>query len=118
MVKVLDAATGQEVISLRGNNVSLYSVAWSPDSKHLAATSFDHTVKVWDADMEQPVLTLYGHKDYPSWVAWSRDGRRLASAGQDRMVKVWDANTGREQLTLAVTAIGYGRSSGAPKAIG
>jgi WD40 repeat protein len=45
--KVWDAATGQELLTLRGNTGFVYSVAWSPDGKRLAAASDDKTVQVY-----------------------------------------------------------------------
>jgi WD40 repeat protein len=37
--KVWDAASGQELLTLRGHNGHVYSVAWSPDGKRLATAS-------------------------------------------------------------------------------
>jgi WD40 repeat protein len=45
--KVWDAASGQELLTLRGHDGSVTSVAWSPNGKRLATGSYDKTAKVW-----------------------------------------------------------------------
>ena len=47
-VKVWDAQTGQELLSLMDTAISR-SLAFSPDGNRLAAGSYDGTIKIWDA---------------------------------------------------------------------
>jgi WD40 repeat protein len=47
-VKVWDAATGQEVLTLKGHTGAVSSVAFSPDGTRLASAGAGG-VKVWDA---------------------------------------------------------------------
>ena len=75
-----DAASGQELLTLRGHSGLVHSVAWSPDGKRLATASEDNTAKVWDAESGQELLTLSGHSGLVYSVAWSPDGKRLATA--------------------------------------
>jgi hypothetical protein len=48
-VKVWDAVTGQDTLTLKGHTSLVTSVAFSADGKRLASGSDDQTVKVWDA---------------------------------------------------------------------
>ncbi|MCI0456777.1 MAG: protein kinase, partial [Gemmataceae bacterium] len=99
-VKVWEAQTGQELLTLKGHTEGVWSVAFSPDGKRLASGSWDNTVKVWEAQTGQELLSLKGQVGYPQGVTFSPDGKHLASALQDRTVKVWDSQTGQELLSL------------------
>jgi WD40 repeat protein len=89
-VRVWDAATGQETLTLRGDS-AVHGVAFSPDGRRLASAGGDGTVRVWDAATGQETLALRAHASDVWGVAFSPDGRRLASAGKDGTVRVWDA---------------------------
>jgi hypothetical protein len=54
MVKVWDAATGQELFSLKGHTGFVYSVFFSPDGKRLASASLYGTIKLWYAARRAP----------------------------------------------------------------
>jgi uncharacterized protein with WD repeat len=98
-VRIWDAMTGNERLTLKGHTGPVYGVAFSPDGTRLASASGDKTVRVWDAVTGHEALTLKGHKSAVQRVGFSADGRRLASAS-DNTVTVWDAVTGHEALTL------------------
>ena len=88
---VWDAASGQELLPLKGHAWIINGVAFSPDGKRLASASWDQTVKVWDVTCAQESLTLKGHTNGVYSVTFSPDGKRLASASLDGTVKLWDA---------------------------
>src|SRR5207248_662463 len=91
-LKVWDARTGREALTLKGHAGEVSSVAFSADGRRLASGGGDKTVKVWDARTGQEALTLKGPTGRVSSAAFSPDGRRLASGGQDQTVRVWDAS--------------------------
>ena len=78
---------------------SVFSVAWSPDGKHLALGYADGSVQVCDATNGKKDFTVQGHSSHVWALAWSPDGKRLASASWDHTVQVWDAGTGTSLLT-------------------
>ena len=100
-VKVWDAQTGQELLSCKGHNGQINSVAFSPDGKRLASAGWDRMVKVWDAQTGQELLTYKGHsrhdprawRSVPTGPGWPR-------AAWDGTVKVWDATTSPEARTF------------------
>jgi len=48
LVRVWDAMTGREILSLRGHVTKVKQVAWSPDGRRLAAADY-FSVRIWDA---------------------------------------------------------------------
>jgi WD40 repeat protein len=87
---------------LTGPSDVVQSIAFSPDSRRLAAASYDHDVTVWDVTAKNPKpKSLRDHTDSVYAVVFSPDGRLIASAGGDRTVKVWSAATGKRLFTLS-----------------
>ena len=62
-VKFWDTATGQELFTFKGSSWytdQVYSIAFSPDGKSLAAGSNGHPVTVWRAASDQRGLDAAG----------------------------------------------------------
>jgi hypothetical protein len=87
------------------------SVAWSPNSIHIASGSDDNTVQVWESDSGRNFYTYSSHTLAVLTVAWSPDGSRIASAGDDGTVRIWDASTGQNILTY------HGHAGGVVEAV-
>jgi WD40 repeat protein len=90
----------------------LTTVAFSPDSRFVAAAGADSVVRVWDVQTKSEVRGLRGHTDWVTSVAFSPDGRFLASvsAEKDNSVRVFelpalDTGAGAGGHLLAVNAV-------------
>jgi WD40 repeat protein len=70
------------------NTLRISGLAFSADSRRLAASGFDQTVRLWDVTSGDETLTLRGHRDLVAGVAFSPDGRWLASASTVG-IKIW-----------------------------
>jgi len=63
---------------LEGHKRGIRTLAWSPDSKLLASSSYDNTIRIWDRQGKL-VQILKGHKSEVHMLAWSPDSELLAS---------------------------------------
>jgi WD40 repeat protein/tRNA A-37 threonylcarbamoyl transferase component Bud32 len=99
-IKMWDAASGAELVTLSGHGGPVSSLAFSPDGKGLVSGSSDKTAKLWDAKSGAESMTLRGHDKEVLDVAFSPDGKRVASSAYDETIKIWDAATGAEVMTL------------------
>ena len=80
---------------LQGHTDIVYSVAFSPDGRHIVSGSMDYTVQVWDAQAGIQVgKPLQGHTNGVWSVAFSPDGTHIVSGSEDCTIQVWDAQTG------------------------
>ncbi|GHO71803.1 hypothetical protein KSC_106950 [Ktedonobacter sp. SOSP1-52] len=76
------------------------SIAWSPDSKHIASGDGNGIVQIWERDTGNTLSTYQSHAGVVEAIAWSPDGRHIASAhGNADHVHVWEATTGHNILT-------------------
>jgi WD40 repeat protein len=74
---------------------SILTVAFSPDSRLLAAGDGDGSVHVWRLSDLQPLMARRGHANFVQAVAFSPDGQTLASGAEDRTIQLWDPQSGR-----------------------
>ena len=99
-LKLWDAATGRELLSLTGHARSVTCCAWRPDGSRLLSGSSDKTLKLWDAASGMELLSLTEHASYVLCCALSPDGSRLLSGSGENTLKLWDAASGKELLSL------------------
>jgi WD40 repeat protein/serine/threonine protein kinase/tetratricopeptide (TPR) repeat protein len=83
------------------------TVAWSPDSTRLAATTGgkDNTIRVWDLTHAQPIRVLHAPRRTFNFMSWSKDGNRLAASGGNE-VRIWNITSGDEVRTIETDAVG------------
>ena len=80
---------------LQGHTSPVFSVAFSPDGRHIVSGSNDRTIRVWDAQTGGQVGNpLQGHTSSVRSVAFSPDGRHIVSGSDDKTIRVWDAQPG------------------------
>lgn len=91
--KVWDAATGQQLLTLKGHTGMVRSVAFSPDGQRIITGSDDWTAKLWNVKTGLETFTLPKHTEMVWSVAFSPDGQRIATgiAGAGATAKLWYA---------------------------
>ncbi len=76
-------ANSPEELQVLFKNISrrspVWSVAYSPDGKHLASGSEDHTMRLWEVASGKELQRLEGHNRTVRSVAYSPDGKHLTS---------------------------------------
>jgi WD40 repeat protein len=79
--------------TLRGHKEVIRDIAWSPDGKILASTSFDGDVRLWDSITGQLIRTMPNIRT-PT-LSWAPDGSTLAVTDMGGTVQLRDLGTGQ-----------------------
>ena len=90
--------------TMRIGKGEINSIAYSPDSRRIAAAS---SIGVWiyDAGFGKEIALLGGHTSGFSSAAYSPDGKRIVSTSStwDDTIRVWDAASNRAEDALLYT---------------
>jgi WD40 repeat protein len=89
-IKLRDAASGAERLTIFAHDGFVLDLAFSPDSRTLASTSEDRSVRLWEIPTGRQIGVCHGHTDFVQAAAFAPDGRELASGGLEGTMKVWD----------------------------
>jgi WD40 repeat protein len=97
-VIIWDTATGERMRTLQGHQHIIWRLAFSPDGRQLATTSFDGTARLWDVASGKE-LTRRTMAKGAYGVAFSPDGALFALGGGDGEIHVWEVGSGRQRFT-------------------
>ncbi|GBP65408.1 Ribosome biogenesis protein WDR12 homolog [Eumeta japonica] len=100
------------MMTCRGHEKGIESIAVSPDAKYFATGSWDTNVCLWNSSLSdedsvpskkrskpehgksrEPLTTLKGHREAVSAVQWL-DNKTMLSSGWDHILKIWDCELG------------------------
>jgi WD40 repeat protein len=87
--------SGDQLLSLRGHEGGVLSVALSGDGRRALSGSLDGTLRLWDLDSGAQLLCLRGDSGRVNSVALSGDGRRALSVSWHSTVRLWDLDSGQ-----------------------
>jgi WD40 repeat protein len=97
LYRVYRVASGEVVASFPGDRQS-GPIAFSPDSRFVAAETPRHTVTIWNLDANRPVI-LAEHRSAVTRIAFSPDGTRIATLSSEG-ITLFDARAGTQLLVL------------------
>lgn len=112
-IKVWDAETGAETLTLQGHTDWVWSVAFDEDCKFITSKSDDQTIKVWDAETGACISTCEGSREPTGEAIFSPDKRyRTTRFSFDGILHIKDSGNDNEILTLrghgeAVTSVDF-----------
>ncbi|HEY0727066.1 MAG TPA: hypothetical protein VGD38_03280, partial [Pyrinomonadaceae bacterium] len=110
-IKLWETATNRKLRDLSSSGQSAPflapSIAFSRDSRLVAASAADNSVRVWDVNSGREVLSLSGphgtiSAGFGVYFIGFASGNRLVTVSD--AARVWDLNTGRELRTLELNS--------------
>ena len=101
-VKIWNAITGTEVMTMDKHSSLISDVAFGPDGKRFASASSDGTIRVCDVVAGSELHVLQGHEGEVVSIAFSPDGKRIVSGSKDETVRIWDTESGTEVQRLSI----------------
>ena len=111
-IKLWETATGRELRNLSSGTQSAMGmspfVAFSRDSRLVAAAAGENSVKIWDVTSGRELQTLAGSQGSVfsslgvSFIAFTADGRVVTMSDA---IRIWDLATGRELHSLDIPSM-------------
>src|SRR5581483_8566774 len=97
-IRLWDVATWKQTKCLSGpHEMSVMSVAFSPNGSLLASCDRNHRLALWELPSGRLLRTWQGHVDVVHEVRFAPDGRTLFSVSQERCVRAWSVEDGRDR---------------------
>ncbi len=99
-VQIWETETGKELAAIKSGGQNVFSLAFSPDGRHVAAGTNDRPnyLKIFDAQSGALAKALAGHRDAVLSVVYSRGGKSLLTSSYDNSARLWNVASGESQV--------------------
>ncbi|HEY7783654.1 MAG TPA: WD40 repeat domain-containing protein [Pyrinomonadaceae bacterium] len=98
-LKLWDAKSYDEIVTLKGHSGAIECCAFSPEGARIVSGSKDGALILWDTATGQQVLTLKDDVKV-THCGFSFDGKQMLSATAEAVLTVWDSETGAPIASL------------------
>lgn len=75
--------------------VSMNTIAFTPDCKNIICGSWDNIIRIWDLESGICVKELVGHDALVHTITVTPDSRYIVSGSVDKTIRIWDFNSGK-----------------------
>ena len=106
--KVWEAASGRELLTLKGHSGGIWSVAFSPDGQRIVTGSRDQTARVWEAARPEQVAAWQEEERAAAQYLAALQRERTAEQERQRIARARDSI--KQWLILAPIALATGQS--------
>ncbi|HNP94019.1 MAG TPA: caspase family protein [Cyclobacteriaceae bacterium] len=88
-----------ETVIQKGHELTVLTVANSPDSNLVATGSRDKSAKLWELSTGREVRSFLGHEGSINCIDFTSDGKLMITSSGDQTAKIWEVATGKEIFT-------------------
>jgi len=103
---VRELPSGKQRHAYDGHDGEVTSLAFSPDGKTMAASSFAGDIRLWGLATQRAKSVTISHDGYDVYVrgvAFLPDGSGVVSGASDGTLRLWSTQTGRELRKFPLT---------------
>jgi hypothetical protein len=92
VVQVFRPTSSPQVTQLKGHDIAVHAVEFSPDETRLFSGAADGTIYVWDLS-DGSSEPFAAHEGVITAISFAGNGSSFATSGKDASVHIWDART-------------------------
>jgi WD40 repeat protein len=97
-MRVWDASTGAELVTIPCGSGNFEWLEFSPDGDRVLTGSSVGAVRIFDWKSGKEVQSFVGHTRNVKQASYLGDGQRIMTSSSDLSVRIWDVSTGKQLM--------------------